>query len=284
MSASEETPAAGFVDKCIARMLERAGLQPRQRVTYVAQTLELGYQLARRRMIGETPWTVDEIARLASSCGETLTTLFADDGVAPGLAGTGQAAEFVLGAARISCRIWIGDKAATRRVSPLVAVQPTKDQWLVVLATDAPEAESFEVERVLIQLGNADKQRVAVLDDNEDIAKSIVEYMNGTGIDAQAFFSLDDLMLQVEAKPFDGYVIDWLVDHQNARSLIAAIRSKDPSCPIVLLTGQLVNGNADESELASIASYYRLTFFEKPVRSSSLLSALRLGFERRAGA
>ncbi|MGZ4371796.1 MAG: helix-turn-helix domain-containing protein [Gaiellaceae bacterium] len=277
MSSPEEASAAGFVDGCIARMLERAGLQPRQRVTYVAQTLQLGYQLARRRMIGETPWTVDELARLANSCGETLTSLFADD-AAPGLVRTGQAAEFVLGPVRIPCRVWIGDKATSRKVSPLVAVQPTKDQWLVVPTPDAPEAESFEVERVLIQLGNAKKQRVAVLDDNEDIAKSIVEYMNGTGIEAQAFFSLDELMAEVEAKPFDGYVIDWLIDQRNARSLIAAIRAKDQSCPIVLLTGQLVNGNADESELASIASYYRLTFFEKPVRTSSLLSALQLGF------
>ena len=278
MSGPGEASAAGFVDECIARMLERAGLQPRQRVNYVATTLELGYQLARRRMIGETPWTVDELARLANSCGETLTSLFADGG-ATGLIRTGKPAEFVLGPVRIPCRVWIGNKAMARMVSPLVAVQPTKDQWLVVPTPDAPEAESFEVERVLIQLANAKKRRVAVLDDNEDIAMSVVEYMNGTGIDAQAFFSLDELMGQVDAKPFDGYVIDWLIDQQNARSLIAAIRAKDPSCPIVLLTGQLVNGNADESELASIASYYRLTFFEKPVRTSSLLSALRLGFE-----
>lgn len=275
MSEPEEASAAGFVDSCIARMLERAGLQPRQRVNYVAETLGLGYQLARRRMIGETPWTVDELARLASSCGETLTSLFA---VAQDPAGTGASAEVVLGALRIPCRVWIGAKAASHQMSPLVAVQSAKDQWLVVPSTDALGAEAFEVERVLIQLGKAKKHRVAVLDDDKDLANSIVDYMNATGLDAQAFYSLDELIGQLESRPFDGYVIDWLIDHQNARSLIAAIRAKNSASPIVLLTGQLEEGYADESELASISSFYRLTYFEKPIRTSSLLSALRLGF------
>lgn len=278
MSEPDEASATGFVDSCIAQLLKRAGLQPRQRVNYVAQTLGLGYQLARRRMIGETPWTVDELSRLANSCGETLTSLFAVDGPQdPG--GTGEDAEFVLGAVRIPCRVWVGAKATSRPASPLVAVQPAKDQWVVVPATDALETGSFEVERLLIQLGNAKRHRVAVLDDDHDVANSIVEYMNATGLDARAFFSLDELVGLVESKPFDGYVIDWLIDHQNARSLIAAIRAKDPGCPIVLLTGQLQTGYADESELASISSFYRLTYFEKPIRTSSLLSALQLGLE-----
>ena len=276
MSVPEEVSGAAFVDGCITRLLERAGLQLRQRVNYVAQTLDLGYQLARRRMIGETPWTVDELSRLASSCGETLTTLFAFDGSRDPV-GAGEVAEVVIGLVRIPCRVWVGAKAASRQASPLVAMRQA-GQWVVVPATDARDVDSCEVERVLIQLGKTKRQRVAVLDDDHDVANSIVDYMNATGLDAQAFYSLDELTGLVEAAPFDGYVIDWLVDHQNARSLIATIRAKDPACPIVLLTGQLEKGNADESELTSISSLYRLTYFEKPIRTSSLLSALQLGF------
>jgi len=283
MSTKEGSPAASVADSFITRLLDRAGLQPRQRVTYVADTLAIGYQQARRRMNGETPWTVDEVARLAASSGETLTSLFAADS-ADGVSGTGEVAELALGHVRIACRVWVGAKATSRQMSPLVALQPTKDQWVVVPTTDALGAESFEVERVLIQLGKTKKHRVAVLDDDQEIATSIVGYMNATGLDAEAFFSLDDLMTQVAAKPFDGYVVDWLIDKQNTRSLIAAIRAKDQTCPIVLLTGQLQRGNADESELASIASFYRLTYFEKPIRTSSIMSALQLGFELRASA
>lgn len=283
MSTEEGSPGASVADSYITRLLDRAGLQSRQRVTYVADTLAIGYQQARRRMNGETPWTVDEVARLAASSGETLTSLFGADS-ADGVAGTGEVAELALGHVRIACRVWVGAKATSRQMSPLVALQPTKDQWLVVPTTDALGTESFEVERVLIQLGKTKKHRVAVLDDDQEIATSIVGYMNATGIDAEAFFSLDNLMSQVVAKPFDGYVVDWLIDKQNTRSLIAAIRAKDKTCPIVLLTGQLQKGNADESELASIASFYRLTYFEKPIRTSSIMSALQLGFELRASA
>ena len=145
--------------------------------------------------------------------------------------------------------------------------------------TEAPEADSFEVERVMIQIGKAKRHRVAVLDDDQDVANSIADYMTAIGLDAQALYALDRLMAEVESRPFDGYVIDWLIDQQNARALIAAIRAHDPACPIVLLTGQLEKGNADEGELASISSFYRLTYFEKPIRTSSLLSALQLGFD-----
>lgn len=285
MSSRDEvdSPAAAFADKCISRLFDRAGLLPRQRVTYVAQTLGIGYQQARRRMNGETPWILDEVTRLAQSCGETLTSLFAEDDDSQPVGG-GEPAELALGPVRIACRVWVGAKATSQQTSPLVAFQPMKDQWLVAPTSDALGSDSYEVERVLIHLGKAKKRRVAVLDDDQDIATSIAEYMNATGLDAQAFFSLDALGQQIEARPFDGYVLDWLIDRQNTRSLIAAIRAKDQGCPIVLLTGQLQKGNADETELVSVASFYRLTYFEKPIRTSSIMSALQLGFELRASA
>jgi len=283
MSTDDGSTTPSVVEGYITRLLARAGLQPRQRMTYVAQTLGIGYQQARRRMIGETPWTVDDVARLAASCGETLSTLFsAESPDEP--TGTGTAAEIALGQARVPCLVWIGAKATSRQLSPVVALQQAKDQWLVVPTANALGEESFEVERVLIQVGKPKKHRVAVLDDDEIIATGIADYMNATGLDARAFFSLDELLEEISVKPFDGYVVDWLIDKQNTRSLIATIRAKDQTCPIVLLTGQLQRGNADESELASIASFYRLTYFEKPIRTSSIMSAMQLGFPLRGGA
>jgi len=283
MSTDDGSTTPSVVEGYITRLLARAGLQPRQRMTYVAETLGIGYQQARRRMIGETPWTVDDVARLAASCGETLSTLFSaaspDEPI-----GTGTAAEIALGQARVPCLVWIGAKATSRQLSPVVALQQAKDQWLVVPTANALGEESFEVERVLIQVGKPKRHRVAVLDDDEIIATGIADYMNATGLDARAFFSLDELLEEISVKPFDGYVVDWLIDKQNTRSLIATIRAKDQTCPIVLLTGQLQRGNADESELASIASFYRLTYFEKPIRTSSIMSAMQLGFPLRGGA
>ena len=283
MSTDDGSTTPSVVEGYITRLLARAGLQPRQRMTYVAETLGIGYQQARRRMIGETPWTVDDVARLAASCGETLSTLFsAESPDEP--TGTGTAAEIALGQARVPCLVWIGAKATSRQLSPVVALQQAKDQWLVVPTANALGEESFEVERVLIQVGKPKRHRVAVLDDDEIIATGIADYMNATGLDARAFFSLDELLEEISVKPFDGYVVDWLIDKQNTRSLIATIRAKDQTCPIVLLTGQLQRGNADESELASIASFYRLTYFEKPIRTSSIMSAMQLGFPLRGGA
>jgi ActR/RegA family two-component response regulator len=282
MTEPDEASATGYVGRSIARMLERAGLQPRQQINYVAQALDLGYQLARRRMIGETPWTVDELARLATSCGETLTSLFADEEEAQA-SDPGLAAELVLGAVRVPCQIWLGSRTGSRPASQLVAREAVRGQWVVTLATEGHDGTAHAVERLVFQSATAKRHRVAVLDDDRDLADSIADYMNHTGLDASAYYSVAELTKQQKRESFDGYVVDWLIERETARPLIASIRLTSPACPIVLLTGQLETGKADESELASIATSYRLTYFEKPIRTSSLLSALQMGFESPAG-
>jgi ActR/RegA family two-component response regulator len=241
--------------------------------------LGLSYQQVRRRLIDETAWTLEEVQQVADFFGESLHSVVAET---PD--GSNTPAVLVMGSLRISCSVWLGETPQLARPGPLVATKLTANEWLVVPAGEAAGVESYEVKRLLIQPTARSARRVAVLDDDRDLAQSIAQYMSEVGLDATAFYTVGDLSQAASAEPFDGYVIDWLVNKESARSVIAEIRARSATCPIVILTGQMLQGNVDESELSSVAAAYRLQFFEKPVRTSAIMSALELGFDRRASA
>lgn len=77
---------------------------------------------------------------------------------------------------------------------------------------------------------------------------------------------------------FDGYVLEWILVEDGVRStvrdLVAFIRSHDASCPIVVLTGEVRTGIADEADIAAAMAEYRLKFFEKPALLSIISAAL----------
>lgn len=260
----------------INRLLERNGIPERRRASALEKAVGLTYQQVRRRQLGETTWTLEELRDVADYFGETLQSLVADS-----TPGSSASAVLVTGSLRIPCSVWLGDTPQLARPGPLVATRRTAGEWLIVPAGEAAGVESYEVKRLLIQETARSARRVAVLDDDRDLAQSIAQYMNEVGLDATAFYTVDALSKAVSSEPFDGYVIDWLISKQSARTVIAEIRAQRSTCPIVVLTGQMVLGNVEESELSAVAATYRLQYFEKPVRTSAILSALELGFDRR---
>lgn len=260
----------------INRLLERNGIPERKRAAALEKAVGLTYQQVRRRQLGETTWTLEELRDVADYFGETLQSLVADS-----TPGSSASAVLVTGSLRIPCSVWLGDTPQLARPGPLVATRRTAGEWLIVPAGEAAGVESYEVKRLLIQETARSARRVAVLDDDRDLAQSIAQYMNEVGLDATAFYTVDALSKAVSSEPFDGYVIDWLISKQSARTVIAEIRAQRSTCPIVVLTGQMVLGNVEESELSAVAATYRLQYFEKPVRTSAILSALELGFDRR---
>lgn len=272
---SDRQPSLGT--RCINRLLGRQGIPERRRPAALEQALGLSYQQVRRRLIDESAWTLEEVQVVADFFGESLEAVVAETS-----AGSTASAVLVTGSLRIPCSVWLGETPQLGRSGPLVATRLTAGEWLVVPAGEAAGVESYEVKRLLIQATARSARRVAVLDDDRDLAQSIAQYMNEVGVDATAFYTVGDLSQAASVQPFDGYVIDWLVDKQSARAVIAEIRGRSASCPIVVLTGQMLQGNVDESELSSAAAAYRLQYFEKPVRTSAIMSALELGFDRRA--
>lgn len=68
------------------------------------------------------------------------------------------------------------------------------------------------------------------------------------------------------------------LDDRAPEELLPLIRAKNPHGPVIILTGQ-IDGEAQESDLATAMAAFRAQLYEKPSRALSLYNALELGFE-----
>ena len=262
------------ISKAIQALLDRHGVPERKRLGALEAAAGMGYQQVRRRMTGETPWNVDEIQRLASHFGEPVFKLLGalvDD--------AGQPAVLQVGAMKLPCSIWPGDQVATDKgIGPLVAVPGEgQDQWVVVPLAEAGDRAIHEIKRLIFEA--AAPRRVAVVDDDDDLTRAIVQFLRKKGLEAISYNKAEHLRAAIETTSFDGYILDWLLDDSDARDLLPLIRAKNPNAPLIILTGQIRAGQAQEDDLASTIAAFRAQLYEKPTRALSLFNALELGFE-----
>ena len=118
-----------------------------------------------------------------------------------------------------------------------------------------------------------------VVDDDDDLAASIVQFLREKGLDAISYRTGENLLAALETSRFDGFILDWMLGEGNIRDLLPAVRTRSPGAPIIILTGQIKAGGAQEDELESTLAAYRAQLYEKPTRMLSLFTALDLGFE-----
>ena len=265
---------AAFIDA----MLEKHGVADRQRFRALEAALGLSYTQVRRRMLGEAPWTIDEIRRLATHFHEPLIPILSALADEPG-----KPATLPFGGTPLPCTIWPVGEPLSGRIGPMVALlDETTGQWTVAPASDVADRPSYELARLLFE--RAPPRRVAVLDDDGDSAQSIVDFLSAKGLDAKPFDCASSLLAAMDAEPFDGFVVDWLLGENTAKDLLSQIRVRMPSGPLVILTGQIATGLATEDELVMVGTAYRALLFEKPTRPLSIFNALQVGFTPEAPA
>jgi len=123
---------------------------------------------------------------------------------------------------------------------------------------------------------------IAVLDQNGDAAEVAAHLLRALGFEATPFTSIQALQGTIDTRPFDAYVLPWLVRSINVSELLAAIRSADACCPVVILTGLLlgVARTGEGSQLASAIETYKLRLCEKPMSMKIIAALLRRDLER----
>jgi CheY-like chemotaxis protein len=268
-SAGESVPLAS---RYIRSLLNRHEVPSSRHVTSVAQILDMGYTLVYRRMKGVVAWELEEIEVVARHFGETLADVFADEA-----ADDYEPAVLAVGGLRLPCRVIAGSVSRDPPRNSLVTVK-IGEQWLVVPASEAGAAPAFDVRRLNLSGPTDRRWRVAVIDDDAVETASLQAHFEDRGCDVEAFTKVENLIEHLKARPFDAYVIDWMLGEGSAAELVAMIRSEDPHCPIAVLTGKMRSDVLLEPAMAEAVSTYRLLFFEKPTRlaiiSAQLLQAL----------
>jgi ActR/RegA family two-component response regulator len=264
-SDGDNTPIAS---RYVRALLNRHDVPSSRHVTTAAQILGMGYALVHRRMTGATAWEFEEIAKVAEHFGESIARVFAEES-----ADEYEAAVLVAGSARTSCQLIVGPPAREPDRASLVAIR-AGDQWLVMPAADAGGGACFEVRRLLI-IGRGDHRwRIAVLDDDPVETANTKRHFSDLGCEVQAFHSVADLVGQMKVRPFDAYVIDWVLHEGSAAEVIGMIRADDRQCPIAILSGKLVSDLMVEPAVAEAVSMFKLHFYEKPTRLSIISARL----------
>jgi len=257
---------------CVRALMERHGLPKYRQSAWLADAMGLSYSQAHRRMTGASPWTLEDLAKVAALFGETLADVVAATQPGASVPGT-----MNVGPTSMPCRIWLGDEVDRQSAGPVVAIR-TSTGWSAIPANEATENVVYRIEKIEARPADATRKVIAILDDDEDLTNSICAHFDASGYDARPFYKIADLLASAAAQKYDGYVIDWIVGETSVLKLIAAIREKDLTSPIVVLTGQVVAGLVEEIDIAEAVKRYDLTFSEKPVRTSILEATLARSF------
>jgi ActR/RegA family two-component response regulator len=263
-SAESPSLAVSFV----RALMDRHGLPKYRQSAWLADAMGLSYSQAHRRMTGASPWSLEDLAKVAALFGEDLTDL-----VSAGQPQTAVPGVMNVGGMRLSCQLWLGDAVDQPRPDSLVAVK-TSAGWSAVVASEASEGTTYRIERLEARPLATARKVVAVLDDDQDLTNSIVAHFEASGYDARPFYKTADLLAAAAAQRYDGYVVDWIVGEKSVLKLIASLREQDLKCPIVVLTAQVLSGVVDEQDIADAVKRYDLVFSEKPVRTSILTATL----------
>jgi len=253
---------------CVRALMERHGLPKYRQSAWLAEAIGLSYAQAHRRMNGTSPWSLEDLSQVAGLFGESLA-----DVVSLGLPQSSVAGVMNVGSARVACQLWLGETLDKPAPGSVVAVK-TSEGWAAVPATEATEGVVYKIERIEARPVALARKVIAVLDDDQDLTNSICAHFQAGGYDARPFYRTADLLSAIGSQQFDAYVIDWIVGEKSTIKLIGSLRAQDATCPIVVLTAQVLSGVVDEADIADAVKRYGLVFNEKPVRTSILAATL----------
>ena len=215
---------APVASRYIKALLNRHDIASNQHTITIADVLGVKYTMAYRRLNGTVAWEVEEIETIAKHFGESLATVFSEQHVSEEVTGV-----LVAGPVRVPCQLIPGHLLRDPVRNSLVAVR-LGEQWMVMPVTDAGMAECFEVVSMRV-VGVGDRRwRIAVLDDDADESKSLAKHFSARGCEVEAFTRVEALIPSMRLKPFDGFVIDWMLAEGSAAELVGMIRADDRDC------------------------------------------------------
>jgi CheY-like chemotaxis protein len=274
MSPTPEEGPLSLAAQMVRALLERHGIAKHRHAAFVGEFFNLSRAAAHQRVNRSAAWTLEELSSLAQHFGETLSGI-----VAAHATSTSKRATLRMGGANIDCRIWLAEGTPDSEVDAFVAMENGGIYGVVPITTMPSTPASVNVQRIArmeitLQHQPTATMRIAVLDDEDDVAHSLCDQLRSAGLEAVPFSRSADLIEAMTTRPYDGYVLDWLLAEGNATPLLATLRAQAQPAAVVLLSGKLRSGSADPVDVASAAMTYRVQVIEKPTHLPLLLSAL----------
>ena len=267
---ARDDESLSLASQAVRILLERQGIPKHRHAAFVGEFFGLSRAAAHQRVNRSAAWTLEELKTLAERFGENLADVVMSRGP-----NDARPAIIRIGGFQSACRVWVDRSRAPAATDGLVARED--DAGLMVVAATAVTVHGgIRVARIEIEQSIMKPARVAVIDDEEDVASALCDQLRNFGLAAESFDDADVLTKEMAQMPYDGYVVDWLLRKGDASALLAAIRGQTKPSAVVLLSGKLRSGSADPADVASACTAFRVQLIEKPAQVPLVISALEL--------
>lgn len=267
---STEKLESEAIAKKVRELMEYRGISERKHTGELGRILKLGFSAAHRKINGESPWTVSQIIEVAAHYNERpgalLDSIFLNNPLSPSNNIAQEAILTILGR-EFTCMAQISELLPKNQSASFVAFE-NKGQWRIVEMMDAPpELELYKVKKIEINPARIHNLSIAVIDDDIGTANNIRDYLNELGFKATAFYDIHSTATALRNNVFDGYILDWFVGKETSEGLLKLIRaSNNQNAPVILLTGQMLTGMVNDTEVAGLMRRFDVLCQEKPVR------------------
>lgn len=279
MSSEVDTPIGDSADDSgvnrqiteqVVAYLDGKDVGERGRASLIASATGLSIQHARRRLTANgPPWLVSELGKIAQYFGDSLATLLS--GIGPDASRNGEVCEIEIEGRWYGAQAQVEAIASTSKAGELVAVRHGHRWRLMPIEKVPTGGEARKVAHVSLFPKPSQNIRVAVLDDDASLAKSLRDDLIGGGFSVTAFNAEDQLSGWLHQ--FDVFIIDFvLASGKTASDIVQKIRGIKPDAPIILLTGHA--REAVSSEIANVVEMHRVEVLEKPAQIMILQSLI----------
>jgi CheY-like chemotaxis protein len=289
-------PSSALAAECLSALMERHGVPVRQQAAVLTQITGISISQARRKLRGAV-WLFGEVLAVAQHFGEALDQVFQGKppfsrptpaaALAPQSPMPTQAAQFLVDGQALDCQVRLGAQITPGVRGVILAAAHDARGWWVAspagLQHHGVQGPHYLVDQVSMTQHNEVKPtHIAVVDDDLACAEALGDWFNETGYLARTFTSAEQL-LSTPLSNYDAFVVDLILGAgQTSHNLVEQIRTERPLAPIVLLTGQLRDGQATEADLTTMLRTQGVTFFEKPVRPAVLTATIQSKLDRLA--
>lgn len=116
---------------------------------------------------------------------------------------------------------------------------------------------------------------VFVVDDEQHVRETLLEFVRGEGLHARGFASAEDLLAASDLSQAACLVVDLRLPGMQGLELMESLRARNLALPVVIVTGF---GDVQSAVRAMKAG--AIDFLEKPVHPHALVAAVREGVRR----
>lgn len=258
-----------------SELMTDKGIPQHKHADMVKQILSISTPQAHRKVKDLSPWDLNQIEIMLNHLEVTITDFFA---LIENRSTIQHEANITVSGERMKCFFF---SQQTRANKSMLSAIKINDQWEIISENDNIES-NFKQDKIpigLILIRPQKKQitikRIAILDDDIEITKTISEHIYSKETKIDCFNNYDLLNSAIDNTEYHVYVLDWMIKDKNVFRLIEKIRnSEKPDPMIIVLTGQ--SGDMINDEISrAVTDFDIIGPFEKPLRLEIINSNIK---------